>query len=347
MADVLNPKRGEEESEAAERSLRPANCAEFIGQADIINQLQLAIEAARGRGEALDHVLLFGPPGLGKTTLANIIAAEMGGTLKSTSGPVIERKDDLAALLTDLRKGDVLFIDEIHRLNRVVEECLYPAVEDFKFDILIGEGAHAKSIKLSLEPFTLVGATTRTGMLSAPLRTRFGLFFRLGFYNEADLKKIILRSAGIIGVPVEEAGAIEIARRARGTPRIANRLLRRVRDWAQVRGDGKINAAAAHAALDLLQVDSLGLDPIDRLFLETLIEKFAGGPVGINTLAVATGETEDTIMDVVEPYLIQIGFLQRTTRGRLATARAFEHLGRKPPSRQTELAAELFESGEG
>lgn len=343
MSDVLSAQRGDDEAEAAERSLRPSRCAEFTGQRDVIEQLQLGIEAAKQRGESLDHVLLFGPPGLGKTTLANIIAAEMGTTLKSTSGPVIERKDDLAALLTDLQKGDVLFIDEIHRLNRIVEECLYPAVEDFKFDILIGEGAHAKSIKLQLEPFTLVGATTRTGMLTAPLRSRFGMFFRLNFYNEEDLRRILTRSASILGVEIEEGGASEIAKRARGTPRIANRLLRRVRDWAQVRGDGRITPLAARAALDLLQVDALGLDPVDRLYLDTLIAKFGGGPVGINTLAVATGETEDTLMDVVEPYLIQIGFLHRTTRGRMATPRAFEHIGRKPPKG---FQADMFPSDE-
>ncbi len=346
MADLLSPRRREDESEQTERALRPARCAEFIGQRDVMEQLSLAIEAAKRRGEALDHVLLFGPPGLGKTTLAHIISAEMEGQLKSTSGPVIERKDDLAALLTDLRKGDVLFIDEVHRLNRVVEECLYPALEDFKFDILIGEGAHAKSIKLQLEPFTLVGATTRTGMLTAPLRTRFGLFFRLGFYGEEDLQSIVLRSAGILGLEVDHGGAMEIARRSRGTPRIANRLLRRARDWAQVRGDGRITASAARSALELLQIDALGLDPMDRLFLEVLIDKFSGGPVGLNTLSVALGEEEDTLMDVVEPYLIQIGFLNRTARGRVATSRAFEHLGRKAPPRHDDLQGNLFDSAE-
>lgn len=343
MSGVLSPSRKEEEGEAAEATLRPARCADFIGQPEIMEQLGLAIEAAKQRGEALDHVLLFGPPGLGKTTLAHIIAAEMGGTLKTASGPVIERKDDLAALLTDLQRGDVLFIDEIHRLNRVVEECLYPALEDFKFDILIGEGPHAKSIKLSLEPFTLVGATTRTGMLTAPLRTRFGIFHRLNLYNEADTQKIVTRSAAIMKLEIDAGGAAEIARRSRGTPRIANRLLRRVRDWAQVRGDGRISSEAAAKALGMLQIDALGLDPMDRMLLEILIDKFGGGPVGINTLAVALGESEDTIIDVFEPYLIQIGFLKRTTRGRVATPHAYKHLGRKAPAQMdASLAPELF-----
>lgn len=330
----------DEEIAEIDRSIRPQRCVEFVGQREIMDQLTLAIEAARARSEALDHVLLYGPPGLGKTTLANIIASEMGSSFKSTSGPLLERKDDLAAILTDLREGDVLFIDEVHRLPRIVEECLYPALEDFKIDIMIGEGPHAKSIKLELPHFTLVGATTRTGMITAPLRTRFGMLFRLNFYAQEEMEHIVTRSAGILGIEIHPEGAAEIARRSRGTPRIANRLLRRVRDWAQVRGDGRASADAANKALKLLQIDHLGLDPMDRMLLDALIDKFGGGPVGLNTLAVAIGEEEDTLLDVFEPYLIQIGFLVRTPRGRVATPRAFEHMGRKAPARI--MQAEMF-----
>lgn len=331
-----------------ENSLRPKSVAEFVGQGAIVDKLRIFIQAARQRGEALDHVLLYGPPGLGKTTLATIISGEMGTGLKATSGPIIERKDDLAAILTELKRGDILFIDEIHRLNRVVEECLYPALEDRKIDILIGDGPHAKSIKLDLEPFTLVGATTRAGMLTGPLRTRFGITLRLQFYSVGELEKIIIRSAGLLKTPIEEEGARVIAQRSRGTPRIANRLLRRVRDIAQVRHEGIITPEIALQSLDLLEIDGMGLDLPDRAFLACLIEKFGGGPVGLNTLSVALSEDEDTLIDLVEPYLIQIGFVARTPRGRIATPAAWKHLGKEPPVTIIEDGvdqADLFREG--
>ncbi len=333
---------GPGESEV-EKSLRPRNTSEFVGQRVTMEKLRIFVQAARGRGEALDHVLLYGPPGLGKTTLAHIIAEEMGTTLRATSGPVIERKDDLAAILTELQAGDVLFIDEIHRLNRVVEECLYPALEDRKIDILIGDGPHAKSIKLDLQPFTLVGATTRAGMLGGPLRTRFGITLRLEFYSPTELETIVRRSAGILGVPVEGDGPRLIAARSRGTPRIANRLLRRVRDIAEVRHQGTVDEPVAAEALGLLEVDELGLDGQDRAFLQALIEKFGGGPTGLNTLAVALSEDEETLVDVVEPFLIQAGLLARTPRGRSATPAAYRHLGLPvppPPTADGDIFAE-------
>jgi Holliday junction DNA helicase RuvB len=315
------------QEEQFERSLRPATLAEYVGQDKVRAQLEIFIAAARGRGEALDHVLLFGPPGLGKTTLAHIIARELGVNLRQTSGPVLERPGDLAALLTNLEPRDVLFIDEIHRLAPIVEEILYPALEDFQIDIMIGEGPAARSIKLDLPPFTLAGATTRAGMLTNPLRDRFGIVARLEFYSETDLAKIVQRSARLLNVELEDEGAKEIARRARGTPRVANRLLRRVRDYAQVKGDGTVSKLVAEAALRMLDVDVLGLDMMDRKLLLAVIEKFGGGPVGVENLAHAVGEEADTIEDVLEPYLIQQGYLQRTPRGRIATLSAYRHFG--------------------
>ena len=313
--------------ENVERALRPQQLAEYVGQAKIREQLEIFITAARNRGESLDHVLLFGPPGLGKTTLAHIIAHEMGVHLRQTSGPVLERPGDLAALLTNLERNDVLFIDEIHRLSPVVEEILYPALEDFQIDIMIGEGPAARSIKIDLQPFTLVGATTRAGMLTNPLRDRFGIVARLEFYTEDELTAIVARSGRLLQAQLEAAGAREIARRARGTPRIANRLLRRVRDFAEVREQGKITQSVADRALGMLEVDALGLDIMDRKLLRAVIDRFAGGPVGIDNLAAAIGEERDTLEDVVEPFLIQQGLLQRTPRGRIASPEAYRHFG--------------------
>ena len=324
---------GSNEEEAVDRAIRPKRLADYVGQEQVKAQLEIFVKAAVMRGEALDHALIFGPPGLGKTTLANILASELGVNLRQTSGPVLERPGDLAALLTNLQPRDVLFIDEIHRLSPVVEEVLYPAMEDYQLDIMIGEGPAARSIKLALQPFTLIGATTRAGLLTSPLRDRFGIVQRLEFYDHAELQKIVTRSAGLLGVPADSSGAARIAQRSRGTPRIANRLLRRVRDYAEVRAGGKITDEVAMAALDMLDVDPLGFDVMDRKLLLTIIEKFDGGPVGVESLAAALGEERGTIEDVIEPYLIQQGFVMRTARGRVATRMAYQHFGLRLPER--------------
>ena len=320
-----------------DRAIRPLSLADYIGQSEVKKQMEIFIGAARNRSEAMDHVLIFGPPGLGKTTLANIIANELDVAIKTTSGPVLEKAGDLAAMLTNLEAGDVLFIDEIHRLSPAIEEILYPAMEDYQLDIMIGEGPSARSIKLDLPPFTLVGATTRAGLLTSPLRDRFGIIQRLEFYTPAELCRIVTRSAAILGCEIDEDGAAEIARRSRGTPRIANRLLRRVRDFAQMKCDGVMNQDSASQALDMLSIDVNGFDHMDRRLLITMIEKFGGGPVGVDSLAAAISEERDTIEDVLEPYLIQQGFMMRTPRGRVVTPHAYLHFGMPPPGASTEL----------
>ncbi len=331
--DRLISAEGSASEDSQDRAIRPLSLADYVGQSEVKEQMDIFINAARKRAEPLDHTLVFGPPGLGKTTLANIVANELDVAIKTTSGPVLEKAGDLAAMLTNLEEGDVLFIDEIHRLNPAIEEILYPAMEDYQLDIMIGEGPAARSIKLDLPPFTLVGATTRAGLLTSPLRDRFGIIQRLEFYSVAELSQIVTRSAGILGSEIDAEGAEEIAKRSRGTPRIANRLLRRVRDYAEVREDGKVNLSAASKALDMLSIDKHGFDQMDRRLLMTMIEKFDGGPVGIDSLAAALSEERDTLEDVVEPYLIQQGFIMRTPRGRVVTQFAYRHFGINP-SRQ-------------
>jgi Holliday junction DNA helicase RuvB len=348
-ADRLVTPEGSKEDEILDRTVRPQCLADYVGQPQVSEQMEIFIQAAKGRGDALDHTLIFGPPGLGKTTLAHIIANEIGVNLRHTSGPVLERAGDLVALLTNLEPNDVLFVDEIHRLSPVVEEILYPAMEDFQLDIMIGEGPAARSIRLDLPPFTLVGATTRAGLLTSPLRDRFGITQRLEFYSATDLAAILRRAAGILGVDVDAEGALELARRSRGTPRIANRLLRRVRDYAEVKSDGRVTLAIARQAMQMLNIDEQGFDTQDRKLLLTIIEKFDGGPVGVDSLSAAIGEERGTIEEVLEPYLIQQGFIMRTQRGRMATRNAYLHCGLKPPVALATEPLELLveETGEG
>jgi len=340
--DRLISPAGEEGEDAFESSIRPSRLAEYLGQSEVKEQMEIFIKAARQRADALDHVLIFGPPGLGKTTLSHVIANEMGVSLRQTSGPVIERAGDLAALLTNLQANDVLFVDEIHRLSPVVEEVLYPAMEDFQIDIMIGEGPAARSIKLDLPPFTLIGATTRAGLLTSPLRDRFGIVQRLEFYSVDELSSIITRSANILDIPCDRQGALELARRSRGTPRIANRLLRRVRDFAQIKGNGVITEEIAKLAMTMLKVDESGFDAQDRRMLKTIMENFDGGPVGVDSIAAAISEERGTVEDVIEPYLIQQGYLMRTPRGRMVTPKAYRHFGLKPPKQAQDPRRDLF-----